>query len=372
MTANPDKHHALRIIDANLNRAREALRVMEEYARLTLDDADLTAHIKEARHELAHSVSDELSRALLAARDIVGDVGCGVRTETEFERTDVAAVARAAGKRLSEALRTVEEYGKTLDPALAAVVEKVRYRGYEMERRLDRSARARERFGRVRLYVIVTESLCRPQSGSTTQSGSAVDWFATAEAALRGGADALQLREKTLPDRELLDRAKRLAALCRDHDAIFVVNDRADLATLCGADGVHLGQDDLPVSAARRIMPSTGIIGVSAHTIEQVKAAASSAPDYIAVGTMFPSSTKPQVDIRGPTLLVEARACTSLPLVAIGGINEATVPAVLSVVPCTVCVCQAVIGQPNVEQAASGLRSLIDRALSNAPESSRR
>ena len=364
MTADPDKHHALRIIDANLNRAREALRVMEEYARLTLDDADLTARIKEMRHELAHSVSDELSRALLAARDIVGDVGCSVRTETEFRRTDVAAVVRAAGKRLSEALRAVEEYGKVLDPAFAAVVEKIRYAGYELERRVDRPAHARERFGRVRLYVIVTESLCR------APSGAAVDWFATAEAALRGGADALQLREKTLPDRELLDRAKRLAALCREHDAIFIVNDRADLAVLCGADGVHLGRDDLPVPAARRLMPSTGIIGVSAHTIEQVKAVARSAPDYIAVGTMFQSPTKPQADVRGPTLLAEAGACTSLPLVAIGGISEATVSAVLSVVPCTVCVCQAVIGQPNVEQAASGLRSLIDRVTSHPPHAS--
>ena len=128
----------LRIIDANLNRAREALRVMEEYARFGLGDAGLTAALKETRHALAEAVSafEASARAeargserggsvaggpaLIRARNIVGDVGREVSTPAEYERSDATHVTLAAGKRLSEALRTVEEYGKTIDPAFAA------------------------------------------------------------------------------------------------------------------------------------------------------------------------------------------------------------------------------------------------------------
>lgn len=366
----------LRIIDANLNRAREALRVMEEYARFGLDDAALSKAIKETRHGLVQAVaefeeqlagcedrtaaedsarakargSDERNDLLVRSRDIVGDVGCHVGTPSEYERADAVHVALAAAKRLSEALRAIEEYSKTIDPSYAAKVEKIRYEGYELERRLTITVHAKERFGHVRLYVILTEALCHG------------GWFATAEAALRGGADCLQLREKDLADRELLDRATRLAALCHDHDALFILNDRPDLAVLCGADGVHLGQDDMPVSAARRIVPPTCLVGTSTHKIEQIEDAITQAPDYLAVGPMFATPTKPQDHIAGPETLAAARQRTSLPLVAIGGINEQNVDAVLLAVPCCICVCQAVIAQPNTQEATTRLGAVIDAA----------
>ena len=109
------EHTALRIIDANLNRAREALRVMEEYARFGLDDAELSGTIKAARHELAASIPVEIAPALLVHREIVGDVGREVRTDSEYARSDAVQVVQAAAKRLSEALRAIEEYGKTID-----------------------------------------------------------------------------------------------------------------------------------------------------------------------------------------------------------------------------------------------------------------
>ena len=345
----------IRIIDANLNRAREALRVMEEYARLGLEDVDLSGEIKETRHALARAVADFENRcqlttgSLIAARDIVGDVGTEIGTETEYQRSDECHVAMAAGKRLSEALRGVEEYGKTLDPAFAADIEKLRYRGYEIERRLTLILRARNRFGHVRLYVIITEVHCRR------------DWFATAEAALRGGADCLQLREKDLPDRQLLDRAKRMSVLCREHEALFILNDRPDIAVGAGAHGVHLGQGDMPVSAARRVLSASALIGVSTHTIEQADRAAAEAPDYIAVGPMFATSTKPQSHIAGTSTLTEARTRTALPLVAIGGISVQNASDVLAAARCTLCVCRSVTAQDDVESAARSLRKVIDQ-----------
>jgi len=346
---------SLRIIDANMNRAREALRVMEEYARFVMDDAGLTAAIKEARHALAHEVERMSARAKagglpIVYRDIVGDVGREITVDSEYQRADAAQVVVAAGKRLSEALRSIEEYGKIIDPGFAVAIEKIRYQGYELERRLALTTQARQRFGNVRLYVLLTEELCRG------------GWFETAEAALRGGADCLQLREKKLSDRELLDRAKRLVNLCREHGAMLIINDRPDVAVASGAHGVHLGQENLPVSAVRRIVPATCVIGVSTHTIEQVQSAAEQVPDYIAVGPMFDSPTKPQEHIAGPVKLVEARKLTSLPLVAIGGITETNAVEVLATAPCCLCVCQAVIAQMDVAAAARRLRDLVNRA----------
>lgn len=349
------KNVPIRIIDANLNRAREALRVMEEYARLGLEDAGLSGEIKETRHALATAVADFEHRcrltsgSLIAARDIVGDVGTEVGTETEYQRSDESHVATAAGKRLSEAFRAIEEYGKTLDADFAAAMEKLRYRGYEIERRLALTLRAKERFDHVRLYVIITEVHCKS------------DWFATAQAALRGGADCLQLREKDLPDRELLARAKRLATLCREHEAMFILNDRPDIAIAVGAHGVHLGRDDMPVSAARRILSASAIIGVSTHTIEQVEEAAAGAPDYLAVGPMFDTTTKPQSHIAGTATLAAARSRTALPLVAIGGITAENAGEVLTAANCTLCVCQSITAQFDVESAARRLREVIDQ-----------
>ena len=332
-----------RILDANLNRAREALRVLEEYARFGLDDTALTQALKDLRHELTDCLPMPLREQLPAYRDIVGDVGTALQAEGEYRRTDLTAVVRAAAHRLSEALRVLEEYAKTTDAKPAATFESLRYRGYEVERRLLLHVAAREHFVRVRLYVLLTAELCKR------------DWFATAEAVLKGGADCLQLREKELEDRELLARAQRLAELCHRRGAWLIVNDRPDIAAVSGADGVHLGQDDLPVSAARRVLPAGALVGVSTHNRAQLEAAAAQAPDYLAVGPMFASDTKPQDVIAGPKMLKAARQVSALPLVAIGGITCENAAAVLTAAPCCLCVCAAVVGQDDPEAAARAL-----------------
>lgn len=364
---------------------------MEEYARFVTDDSSLTAAIKDARHDLTAAIrtigsvkttdpptisvqagSRNVGEAqrnpwtsppnntpapngaeeidLVASRDITGDVGTSIATPSESQRATTTDVLSAACKRLTESLRSLEEYGKIINSNFACTIEQLRYRAYDLERRIFATIRAREQFSAVRLYVLITESLC------TT------DWFETARAALTGGADCIQLREKNLPDRELLDRAKRLAQLCRDMERIFIVNDRPDIALAANAHGVHLGQDDLPIAAARRILPAHMIVGLSTHTIEQVHAAIAQAPDYIAVGPMFDSPTKPQPHIAGPHLLNEASQHTALPLVAIGGIDEKNISVVLGAAPACICVCRAIISQPDPAQAVRRLRAKIDES----------
>ena len=200
-----------------------------------------------------------------------------------------------------------------------------------------------DKFDTVKLYVLLTEALCRGE------------WYETAEAALAGGARAIQLREKQLADIELLDRARRIRQLCERHEALLIINDRPDIALAAGAHGVHLGLDDVPVREARRILGNECIIGVSTHTVEQAKAALADLPDYVAVGPMFASHTKPQDHIAGPETLTAVRRLTSLPLVAIGGI---TLENVAQCAPAdALAVCSAVI---SVDDVASATRELME------------
>ncbi len=330
---------ALRILDVNANRTREALRVIEDYARFVLDDADAAAAAKRCRHEL-HALIDAAGHAaLLDARDIVGDVGRDVKTASELERTSVEDVVRAAFSRLSEAARCLGEYGKLI-PGAAAPAELLRYRAYELEQRIVLRGKLRQRFREVRLYVLITEALCRRP------------WLETAAAAIRGGAGCLQLREKELPDRQRLDRARRLRDLTGESGVLLAVNDRPDIARLAQADIVHVGQDDLSVAEARRIAGARVLVGQSTHTLPQVEAALTQDADYLAVGPMFPSGTKPQEHIAGPQTLASARQRTDLPLVAIGGVTATTVAQVMAAGANAVAACAAVISAEDAEAAA--------------------
>jgi thiamine-phosphate pyrophosphorylase len=330
----------LRICDANLNRCREALRVIEDYARFALDDREAAAAAKICRHQVRGLVSDLGHDALLAARDICGDVGRDTKTSLELTRACPADVVRAAFVRLSEATRVLGEYGKLVSPSVAAAAEALRYRGYELEQRVGLRGTLRRRFRDVRLYVLVTAELCRRP------------WLETAEAALRGGAGGLQLREKRCADAELLRRARQLRELTTRHGALLAINDRPDLARLAGADIVHVGQDDLSVREARRIAGADILVGKSTHTMAQFELACAEEPDYVAVGPMFASETKPQEHIAGLETLNAARRGTELPLVAIGGITAENVAAVRAAGADCLAVCSAVLAADDVEGAA--------------------
>ena len=301
----------LRIIDANVNRAREALRVMEEAARFLLDDAALTAVLKQLRHDLASVMHPLLGSE--AHRDTPGDVGTGITADDRDRRDHAAGVALAAGKRLSEALRAVEEYARVLGPvpgALSDQVAKLRYRGYDLERRLN-SAMGTSRPAQWYLCVLISEALCRDR-----------DWFAVAEAAVAAGCDCLQLREKHLDDAELVQRACRLRELCHRHGASIIVNDRADVALVSGADGVHLGQHDLSCAEVRKLAGHQLLVGVSTSCLQEAAAAIDQGADYCGIGPMFPTTTKRKDVIVGSAY---ARAYLErfgrVPHLAIGGVT---------------------------------------------------
>lgn len=333
----------LRILDANLNRAREALRIIDDYARFALDDRDAAAAAKRLRHAvaaIAHSLGEP---ELLAARDILGDVGRETKLPSEQSRESLAAVVAAEFSRLTESLRSIAECGKLISQPSASVAEQLRYDAYELQQRICLRADLRQRFRAVRLYVIVTVELC------------AGDWQAVASAAIHGGATCLQLREKNIDDRELLRRAHILRDLTRSAGALLIINDRPDIARLVRADGVHVGQDDLSVADVRRIAGADLLVGKSTHTIEQFDAATAERPDYIAIGPMFDTSTKPQSHIAGIETLRAVAKRTDLPIVAIGGITAATATTLRESGAACICVCSAVIASPDPQRAAREL-----------------
>ena len=264
--------HTGRILDANANRAREALRVLEDYARFVLNDAFLSEKLKELRHDFAQALRLLPMAMLLDARDTQHDVGAAISTDQEWQRPDLRAVVQANAKRLQEALRSLEEYGKVVETAFAQNIEKIRYRSYSLEAPLMQGGASRERLADARLCVLVTEEKCRASLSGTVKE------------ALLGGAQVIQLREKELDDRALLKHAHAVRQLTRAHGALFIVNDRADIALLADADGVHLGQDDLPVREARSLLGASAIIGVSTHNLDQVRQAVLDGANYIGVG----------------------------------------------------------------------------------------
>jgi thiamine-phosphate pyrophosphorylase len=218
---------------------------------------------------------------------------------------------------LQEALRTLEEFAKLHGPEMGRKLEAVRYRSYTVERAILLGLSARERLAKAQLYVLLTGSLC----------SAALDW--TIQQAAAGGAGIFQLREKALDDRRLLERARQVRKWASKAGALFILNDRPDIARLVEADGVHLGQDDLPVKEARRILGPDALIGVSTHTIEQVRQAVLDGASYIGVGPAFDSTTKSFEELPGLQFVREALAEISLPAFVIGGVNANTIqPAV--------------------------------------------
>ncbi len=353
----------LRIIDADVNRAREALRTAEEAARFLLEDASLAAEAKGLRHAVAAvaaAIEAAVGRRLASARDTPGDVGTRLQGAGESRRDGAAGVVRAATDRLSESLRAIEEWTKALPEAVEAGipprVESLRYRGYELQRRLVASVEDRRR-PQWRLCVLITEAACRGG-----------DWLGVAAAAVSAGADCLQLREPLLAGGDLLARGRRLREITGDAGAALVVNDRPDVALACGADGVHLGQADLPVDAARRLAGERLVIGVSTSRIEEARAALAGGADLCGVGPMHSSGTKHKDRIVGPAYLTEFLAWGGLPHLAIGGIDAERAGALAAAGARGVAVCGAVAGAEDPAAATRAILEAMDRGRAAATE----
>ncbi len=343
----------VRLLDASLNRASEGVRVVEDYARFVLDDAHLARLAKELRHGLAEAGAVLPMADRLAARDTPGDVGTTISTPSEADRADAWAVCGASLGRLQEALRSLEEYGKVIDSAAGAKFERLRYMAYTLAAGLGATVRGGERLGEARLYVLV--------DGQQSPDG----FCSSIESLCEAGVGVLQLRDKTLDDRQLVERARHLATICRRHGVVSIINDRGDIAVAAGADGVHVGQGELTIADVRAVVGTEALVGLSTHSIEQARAAVLAGADYIGVGPTFPTPTKQFDAFPGLDLIREVAAEITLPAYAIGGITTQNVGQVLEAGLSRLAVSSAVSGSDDPTAAVQDLNQRLGDSSSN-------
>lgn len=343
----------LRILDANANRAREGLRVAEEYTRFVLDSQALTEQLKQLRHDLNTALfllqnhAPEAPEDWAGHRDTAGDVGTRVSTESEQHRPNRRAVARANLKRVQEALRALEEYGKLLDPQAASRLEQLRYAVYRIEPLLAADAGRRQQLQAARLYVLVTGSL------------ASTDALTAAREAVAGGADVIQMREKELEDKAFHEQALAMREICHAGGSLFLVNDRPHIAVLAEADGIHTGQGDLPVHLARRLLGPDRLVGRSTCCPEQLQAAFAAGADYVGVGPVYATQTKQHRAAAGLGYAEHAVRNARLPFFCIGSVNRETLDSVLATGARAVAVCTAIIGARDIAAEAAWFRSRL-------------
>lgn len=337
-----------RILDASANRASEGLRTLEEYARFVLEDRFLSGAAKELRHELQQTLEVVPLEQRLAARSVASDCGTAIVAAGEMDRSDLLAVVAAAAERTQQALRCLEEYLKPISIPAASRLESLRYRTYTLATALLPLEQKAQRLAQAKLYLLLTAD---PDADRFAQR---------VERLYLAGVDIIQLRDKGASDATLYRLSQRGAALARQHNKLFIVNDRADIAAASGAQGVHVGQDELPVEAVRRIVGADAIVGVSTHDLEQVRAAVLDGADYIGCGPTFPSRTKTFGHFPGTAFLQVAAAETRLPAYAIGGIELGNLAATLASGIHGVAVANAIASASDPAEAVQAFRSVLD------------
>ena len=290
-----------RILDANLDRAREGLRIIEEWCRLGLNNQPLAEECKQIRQELAQWHSWELRQA----RDTPGDVGTVLSHPQEEVRESIEHLLQANLCRSQEALRVLEEYSKLYEPKMAAACKQLRYRVYTIESSLLNNYR-HQQLQIAPLYLVTS-----PEP----------EILKVVEAALKGGLTLVQYRDKEGKDSDRLEKAHQLCQLCHQYNALFIVNDRVDIALAVDADGVHLGQHDAPVAFAREILGSHKIVGRSTTNKQELNKAIAERADYVGVGPFYETPTKPGKASVGKEYIDYVTAKCPVPWFAIGGID---------------------------------------------------
>lgn len=335
------KKAIFRILDANLDRAREGLRIIEEWCRLGLNHQPLAEECKQLRQELAQWHSWELRQA----RDTPGDVGTDLSHPQEEVRETIKQLLQANFCRSQEALRVLEEYSKLYNPQMAAACKQMRYRVYTIESSLLDSYR-HQQLHNAQFYLVTS-----PQA----------ELLKVVEAALKGGLTLVQYRDKDASDSNRLEKAHQLCQLCHRYNALFIVNDRVDIALAVEADGVHLGQQDAPVAFARELLGTHKIIGRSTTNKQELNKAIAERADYVGVGPFYETPTKPGKAAASVEYIEYVKAKCPVPWFAIGGIDLNNLNGVLSTGAQRVAVVRAIM---QAEQPTLITRQFLSQLMS--------
>lgn len=328
-----------RILDANLDRAREGIRIIEEWCRFALNHHEMMGQCKAMRQELARWHQEEFRQA----RDTNQDTGTTLTHPREEKRENITHLLQANLCRIQEALRVLEEYGKLINSEFAQSMKQMRYQVYILESQLMNKSPV-QRLQQSYLYLVT----------------SPVDnFYEVIELALKGGLTLVQYRHKDETDNFKLEQAEKLKKLCHQYNALFIVNDRPDIALAVDADGVHLGQTDVPVKTAREILGENKIIGKSTTNPEEMAEAIKDKVDYIGVGPVYETPTKAGKKAAGLEYVNYAQKNAPIPWFAIGGINQTNLTDVLQAGAQRVAVVREIMMASNPQSVTENLLSQL-------------
>ena len=334
-----------RILDANFDRAREGLRIVEEWCRFALNNTEMASECKQMRQELGMWHTPEIR----SARDTSGDIGTALTHPREEQRTGIEQLLQANLCRVQEALRVLEEYGKLYSSSLSSSCKQMRYRVYTLESNLL-TYRRRQILTSAKLYLVTSP---------------APDLLARVEAALQGGLTLVQYRDKESNDVDRLEIAQQMCQLCHHYGALFILNDRVDLALAVDADGVHLGQQDVSISLAKQILGSQRIVGRSTTNPEEMAQAIREGADYIGVGPVYETPTKAGKAAAGLEYVQHAVKNATVPWFAIGGIDSSNIDDVLQAGAPGIAIVRAIMNADNPTHAVQFCLSILNRVPAN-------
>ncbi len=300
---------AWRAIDAAANRASEAFRVLEDTFRFMLNSRSLTEDIKQLRHDLAAALLnvDPIKRVL--ARNVLSDVGTDLEVKGTLGRCNTQDVIASSAARGEQALRSLQEFSALVSPQCGRVFDQLRYRLYTIEQTSRAVVYHQDLLERIDLCVLV--------DGGTNET----EFYRHITSLFEAGVSMVQIRDKVLDTKSLLDRTKRAVLFAKQFSAIVIVNDRADIALAAGASGVHVGAEDLSVQEAQSMVGLEKLVGRTTHSAIEATDAQRHRAAYIGVGPCYQSKTKPFSHFATAELLSQVANNLSIPVFAIGGIK---------------------------------------------------
>ncbi len=343
-------------LDANFNRCMEGLRVCEDIFRFYYLNHDLSSSFKKLRHSIKHSIKSLPGNMLLSSRDVNADKQKFADAVSGEIRENIQDVFKANIHRAIEAARVIEELSKILSSSLSADFQSLRFSLYDIEKiafsYIIKTVKVNNLKGK--LYAILDSEFIKENS-----------YRKTAESFIKGGAGAIQLRMKNSSGKEFLSTAMEISDLCKSADVLFIVNDHPAIAFLSNSDGIHLGQDDISIKDAGKIITHDSIIGISTHSYDQACEADIEFPDYIAIGPVFNTSSKNGNDIHGigVDIIKKIKSEIDKPLVAIGGISKENIKEVIEAGADSAAVISALYKNGNYAENARELSDLIIEAL---------
>ncbi len=337
---------AERILDASINRCAEGLRVLEDIARFHFNNRQLSSQFRTLRHTVRKSLVPD-DNTLLPARNSINDVGKQIssREVKTDSRKDLKSTAAANCKRVQEALRSLEEILKSRSSYLQGKkAENCRFSLYTLESELL------SLFTRILpagIYGILGEKFSRVRSN-----------IEVAEEMIKGGISIIQYREKREEKsfRKMYEECRIIRAITKEANIPFIINDFSELALMVEADGIHQGQDDLPIKELRKLAPHM-MLGCSTHSPDQAEKAVEDGADYIGVGPLFPTTTKKDVcDAVGLNYLEYVARNLNIPFVAIGGIKKSNLKKVIKKGATTVCLVTEILGADDIARQVRNLQ----------------